>query len=355
MNGEMSKMTAMRSFILLLAASLGVGQAASNPQLRIYVVDVEGGGATLVVSPSGESMLIDSGSPSPAAERDSTRIADAMHAAGLSSIKYLFTTHYDSDHVGGAPAANAVAHFERFFDHGEMDPKWEQGRGIEDRYKAYLDIAAGKRTIVEPGDTIPFGKARVDVVSAHGAVITKPINGGGASNPYCGNAETKDPNTTENSQTAGVLVSYGSFTFVDVGDLTWDKEMMLACPRSLLGRVSLLLATHHGFFNDQSGAPALLWAMQPQVVIANNGPRKGMAASAFDRIQKINGLEGLWQSHLALATDAAHNTAPDMIANPEATADCHGNWIRVDAASSGSFTVTNGRNQFAKTYQPRRR
>src|SRR5205807_9644858 len=139
--------------------------------------------------PSGQSMLIDSGSPGPAAERDSARVAAAMKAAGLTKINYLFTTHYDGDHVGGAPAANAVAHFDRFFDHGEMDPKWEQNRGIEERYKAYLDIAAGKRTVVKPGDTIPFGAARIDVVSAQGAVLTKAINGRGGANPYCANAE----------------------------------------------------------------------------------------------------------------------------------------------------------------------
>src|SRR5262249_3923804 len=153
-----------------------------------------------VVSPSGQSMLIDSGSPGPAAERDSKRIGEAMKAAGLTKINYLFTTHYDSDHIGGAPAANAVAHFDRFFDHGEVDSKWEQGRGIEERYGAYLAIAKDKRTIVAPGDTIPFGDARVDVVASHGDVIQKAINGGGQPNPFCAGAETKEPNKTENSQ-----------------------------------------------------------------------------------------------------------------------------------------------------------
>src|SRR5215831_12218152 len=143
-----ARMRGMRALPLLLSGALALVQPSPTNTLRIYVIDVEGGGATLVISPSGQSMLIDSGSPGPAAERDSKRIADAMRAGGLTRINYLFTTHYDSDHVGGAPAANAVAHFERFFDHGEMDTKWEQGRGIEDRYKAYLDIAAGRRTIV---------------------------------------------------------------------------------------------------------------------------------------------------------------------------------------------------------------
>src|SRR5437868_15227369 len=148
-----------------MAAALALGQGTPAPALRIYVIDVEGGGATLAISPGGQSMLIDSGSPGAAAERDSQRIAGAMRAAGLTKINYLFITHYDGDHVGGAPAANAVAHFDRFFDHGEMDPKWEQNANGGDRYKAYLDIAAGRRTTTNPGDTIPFGSARVDVVA----------------------------------------------------------------------------------------------------------------------------------------------------------------------------------------------
>ena len=172
----------MKIWAWLLTAFLGASQAPRADTLRVYVIDVEGGGATLVVAPSGQSMLIDSGSPGPAAERDSARIAEAMRVAGLTKINYLFTTHYDGDHVGGAPAANAVAHFDRFFDHGEMDPKWEQNRAGEDRYHAYLAIAAGKRTMVNAGDTIPFGDVHVDVVASHGAVLTKPINHGGAAN-----------------------------------------------------------------------------------------------------------------------------------------------------------------------------
>jgi len=337
----------------LLVAAILLAVQPSGGGLHIYVIDVEGGGAALMVGPSNESMLIDSGSGGALAERDSRRIADAMRAAGLAKINYLFTTHYDGDHVGGAPAANAVAHFDRFFDHGEMEAKWEQNANGVPRYNAYLEIARGRRTTTNPGDTIPLQGVKVDVVASHGDVIAKPINGGGERNAFCSAADAKPPNTTENSQCTGVLVSYGGFTFLDVGDLTWDKETDLACPVNKLGRVSLLLATHHGFFNDQSGAPALLWALRPQVVIANNGPRKGLAASAFERIQKVEGLEGLWQSHLALATDAAHNTSADMIANTEASDDCKGHWIRVDVGSNRQFTVTNGRNNVSRTYQVR--
>jgi len=343
----------MKTLLLSALASLAA-LAPATGHLRIYVIDVEGGGATLIVSPTGESMLIDSGSPGAAAERDSSRIADAMRAAGLSKIDDLFTTHYDSDHIGGAPAANAVARFDHFFDHGDVDSKWEQNRGIEDRWAAYLTIARGKRTIVHPGDTIPFGSAHVEVVASQGAVIARATNGGGQQNPFCRDAEVKPPNTSENSQSAGVLVSYRRFTFLDVGDLTWDKEMDLACPVNKLGQVSLLLATHHGFVNDQSGAGALLWAIQPQVVIANNGPRKGMAPAAFDRITKVRGLEGLWQSHLALASDPAHNANDQLIANMEPSTECRGHAIVVDVGQDGtSYTVTNTRNEFAKTYRTR--
>src|SRR5262245_43663176 len=343
----------MKISTLVLVLLVALAQTNRPAGLRIYVVDVEGGGATLVISPGGQSILIDSGSPGAAAERDSARIAEAMRTAGLTKITYLFTTHYDGDHVGGAPAANSVAHFDRFFDHGEMDPKWEQNRGIEERYRAYLGIAGDKRTIVKAGDTIPFAGARIDVVASQGAVIAKAINHGGAANPYCADAEAKEPNKTENSQSAGVLISYNEFSFLDVGDLTWDKEMALACPVNKLGRVSLLLATHHGFFNDQSGAPALLWAIQPRVVIANNGPRKGMADTAYDRIQKVRDLEGLWQSHLALASDKTHNAPEDMIANLEPSTERKGNWIRIDVQPDGRFDVTNGRNNFSKSYRAR--
>ena len=323
--------------------------------LRIYQIDVEGGGAALIVTPSGQSMLIDSGSPPPpTGERDSKRIAAAMQAAGLTKINYLFTTHYDGDHVGGAVAANNLVHFDRFFDHGDPDMAYNQNPGIEDRFKGYMGIAAGKRTIVKPADLIPFDGARVQVISGAGEVLKTPINGGGGPNPLCQGAEQHPPDQTENSRATGVLLTYGKFTLLDLGDLTWDKEMALACPENKLGKVSLYLATHHGFFNDMSGAPAHVWAIQPQVVIAANGPRKALSQTAYERIMKIPGIEALWQSHLALANDRAHNTAEQMIANLEASQDCQGHAIIVEVAANGeSFTVTNTRNNFAKTYHTR--
>lgn len=331
---------------------VAVALQAAPAALQIYVIDVEGGGATLIVSPSGESMLVDTGNAPPNAERDSGRIRKAMEDAGLKHIDYLFTTHYDTDHVGGVQAADQFAHFRRFFDHGDMNTAFVQNPGYEQRWNTYKTVSAGKRTSVKPGDMIPIKGLKVEVVASAGNVLTRPINGGGP-NRYCEGAEKKDPDKTENSQSAGFLLTYGKFTSLHLGDLTWDKEMALACPVNQLGRVSLFIATHHGFYNGMSGAPAHVWGVQPEVVIANNGPRKSLPADAYDRIQKIEGIQGLWQLHLNLLTDPAHNTKEDMIANLEASDKCQGNWVKVAIEPNGKFVVTNHRNGFSQTYQAR--
>jgi hypothetical protein len=205
---------------------------------------------------------------------------------------------------------------------------------------------------VKPGDKIPLKDVNVTVVSANGEVIAKAINGGGP-NPFCKDAQTKDTDKTENGRSTGMLITYGKFKFLDVGDLTWDREMMLGCPVDKIGTVTLFQATHHGFVNGQSGAPALVWALKPQVVIVNNGPRKGLEGDAWDTITKISGLEDVWQVHRALKNDAAHNTKDDLIANFEETADCKGQWLKASVSKDGKFTVTNGRNNVSKTYMAR--
>jgi len=219
-----------RSFIATLACalSLGLASAKAAPALQIYFIDVEGGGATLVVTPTGESMLIDSGNAPPNAERDTKRISAAMQLAGLKKLDYLFITHYDTDHAGGVATLAKMTGIGKFVDHGDMDTAWFQNPNYDERWKNYLAASSGKRMIVKPGDGVPLKGVRVQVVSANGEVLSKPINGGGGPNPYCDNAEQKEPDKSENSRSAGLLLTYGKFKFLDVGDLTWDKEMALA-------------------------------------------------------------------------------------------------------------------------------
>ena len=337
----------IRRFLLLCAVPALM--LAQSGKLSIYWVDVEGGGATLMVTPSGQALLVDTGNPAPD-DRDAKRIYEAAQLAGLKKIDYLLTTHFHGDHVGGLPALVKLIPIDHYLDHG--DSMELQNPRDQARFDAYKAIVEGKRTIVKVGDRVPLKDVRVEIVSSNGEVLAKPINGGGA-NPHCADAVRKDPDKTENQRSAGILVTFGKFTFLNVADLTWDKEMELACPVNKLGTVTVFQATHHGFYGDLSGAPAFIAAVQPQVVVVNNGPMKGLPASAWERMAKIAGVEGIWQGHVSLATDKAHNTTEEMIANPEATAQCKGNWIKLTVSADGKYSVTNGRNGFSKDYNAR--
>ncbi len=341
-------MNTLRFFVFALAAAALLPAQSRN--LDIYWIDTEGGAATLIVTPSGQSMLVDTGNPGPD-DRDPKRIFEVTKAIGLQKIDILVTTHYHGDHVGGAPALARMIPIAKFYDHGDSIEASNNAQTAK-LWQDYQKISEGKRVIVKPGDKIPLKDVNVTVVTANGEVLAKPINGGRA-NDYCKDAQQKDTDKTENGRSTGFLLAYGKFKFLDVGDLTWDREMMLACPVNLVGTVTLFQATHHGFVNGISGAPAMVWAAKPQVVVVNDGPRKGLEGDTFDVIGKIPGIEDVWQMHRALKNDAAHNTQEQLTANLEDTADCKGRWIKASIASDGKFTLTNSRNQFSKTYAAR--
>jgi competence protein ComEC len=335
--------------LLSLLAAAAILLPAQTRTLDIYWIDVEGGAATLIVAPSGESLLVDTGFPG-SEDRDAKRILAAAAAAGLTRIDNLVITHFHVDHVGGLAPISKAMPIGKIWDHGESI-EGTQGRGAT-LWQEYLTVAGSKRTVVKPGDKIPLAGVDISVVSANGEVLSDSLKRGFV-NKLCDGAERKPTDNTENSRSTGFLLSYGKFTFLDVGDLTWDREMMLACPTNKLGEVSLMQATHHGFSNGQSGAPALIWSLKPQVVVVNNGSRKGFSNGGYETIAKIPGIEGIWQGHKGAMNDADHNTAEDMIANPEDGAADKGNWIKASVTSDGKFTVTNGRNKFSKTYTSR--
>jgi competence protein ComEC len=333
-------------FILCCCVALLTSANAQTRNLDIYWVDTEGGAATLIITPGGQSLLVDTGNPGND-DRDARRIADAATQAGLKKLDYVLISHFHSDHVGGAAALSKLMPIDHFLDHGDSielgNPRDAQN------FEAYKTAAAGKRIQLKPGDKLPLNGVESIVVSSNGQTLASPVSGGGP-NSFCQGAQQKPADTTENQRSLGFILTYGKFKFLDLGDLTWDKEMELACPVNKLGTVTLMQATHHGFYNDFSGAPAHVLSAKPQVVVVNDGPRKGWQPSAWDLVQKIQGLEGVWQSHLALGSDAMHNTSPDMIANLEETRDCKGHWLKASVASDGKFTLTNSRNGFSKTY-----
>ena len=344
-------MSILRCVTFILAGFLAVALLpAQSRNLDIFWIDTEGGAATLIVTPAGQSMLVDTGNPGPD-DRDPKRIFEVTKLAGLQKIDILVTTHYHGDHVGGAPALARMIPIAKFYDHGDSIEASNNAQTAK-LWEDYQKISEGKRVIVKPGDKIPLKDVSVTVVTANGEVIAKPINGD-RPNEYCKDAQQKETDKTENGRSTGLLLTYGRFKFLDVGDLTWDREMTLACPVNKVGTVTLFQATHHGFVNGISGAPAMVWAVKPQVVVVNDGPRKGLEGNTFEVIGKIPGLEDVWQVHRALKNDAAHNTQDQLTANTEETADCKGRWLKASIASDGKFTLTNSRNQFSKTYMAR--
>jgi competence protein ComEC len=330
----------LRILFLLTAATL-----SAQKTLDIYWIDAEGGAATLIVTPAGESLLADTGNPG---DRDAQRIYDvATKQAHLTKIDTVLITHFHSDHVGGVPALAKLIPIGSYIDHG--DSVETQNPADAQRWEAYKTISTGHRLSLSVNGKIELKGIRLDIVSSNGEVLSK----GGAANSYCAGATKKDPDPTENARSLGFKLTYGKFTFLDLGDLTWNKELELSCPENHVGQVTLFQATHHGFYNDNSGAPAHVWALRPQVVIVNNGPRKGLGANAWDTIAKIPGLEDTWQVHLSLATDAAHNTSEQKVANAEPTAECKGNFLKASVSKDGKFTITNSRNGFSKSYTAR--
>ena len=319
--------------------------AAQSDTMDIYWVDVEGGGATLIVAPTGESMLVDTGWPRPAG-RDAERIVAAMQEAGLEKLDYMLITHFHTDHVGSLRELAELVPIETFLDHGgETEERNQQWRDI------YLEVAGDARMVANAGDVMSLGDVEVRMISSNMELISETLAGGGP-NPHCAGAETRPPASAENQRTLGALFSFGGFSFLNLGDLDWDMEMKLSCPVNRLGTVTLYQTSRHGAF-DGAGAPAHLRAIDPQVVVYNNGPRKGITAPhMYDRVAQMPGVEGIWQGHLALTAEG-HNTADDMIANFGESDECEGHWLKASVQADGTLTMTNGRNGYSRTYMPR--
>jgi beta-lactamase superfamily II metal-dependent hydrolase len=322
---------------LLLAAST---VWAAKP-LEVYFIDVEGGQATLIVTPSKQSMLIDAGWPG-FNNRDADRIAKAAKSAGVKAIDYLVITHYHMDHVGGVPQLVAKLPVKNFVDHG---PNRETGRQADQLYKDYEEAAAkGNRMQLKAGDTIPLKGLDVKVVSADGSLIE---TGGSGANSACGSGGASYPeDKSENARSLGVAITYGKFRMVDLGDLTARKEVGLVCPENRIGKVDLYLTTHHGL--DQSNAKEIVNALQPRVAIMNNGARKGGVPAAWKIVRNSPGLEDLWQVHYSVAGQKEANSPDTFIANLDEK--CEGFAIKVAANSDGSFSVTNTRNKYSRNY-----
>ncbi len=357
------------------AAGAQGGTAASRP-LEIYVVDPEGGKTALWIAPSGQTVVIDTGSPG---GRDVGRLMEVIAAAGVTRIDYLVSTHYHGDHVGGLQELVKQIPVGTFVDHGptiEGPVVPELREHVPGFQAAYAEIyGRAKHLVVRPGDTLPIPGLDWRIVTSAGKALETPITGApgaGRPNPGCAQTKPKDiTNDPENSQSVGSIVTLGRFRVADFGDLLWNNEIDLMCPINVLGTVDLFMVTHHGL--NASNSPAKVLGLRPRAAVMQNGTTKGAAPDVMQLLRSSPGLEDIWQLHWSYTAGIEHNAPGIFIANleePGALAErltappgaarppagpphVPAYWIKVTAQATGAFTVTNSRNNFSKTYNAR--
>ncbi len=357
---------------LLIGAEPDRAAAQTRTTLDIYVVDVEGGNATLFVSPAGESLLIDTGNLGPAASvRDAERIMEAVKDAGLARIDHLITTHWHGDHFGGMAELAARIPIRHFIDHGpNVQPAPAPDEFLAKTYPQLY--AKSKHTVVKPGDKISVAGLDVLVVTSAGETLKAAMTGAGGPNSYCANFKPGD-NNAEDPMSVGTHVTFGKFRTIHLGDLTKNKEFELMCPNNRIGTVDVLLGLHHGV--DTSNSEVLVHALRPRVAIMNNGTRKGGQPEVMKVLHSSPGLEDLWQIHFSLLSGQEYTVPGMFIANlidepsqampvspisapppgpaapPPPAHNGKAYWIKLSAQADGAFTVTNARNRFSKTYR----
>jgi competence protein ComEC len=335
---------------LLLAPTLCLAQS-----LNLRFIDVEGGQATLIVAPSGQSMLVDTGWPA-GNGRDAQRIAAAVKTAGIETLDYLVITHYHADHVGGMEELARRVKFRTVITHGPTTESGTTADTMMATFRAAIAASGATERVVRPGDTIPFKGMDVKVLASNRQLIEAPRDRVGAANRACEGATQRRPDTSDNSASVGMLLTFGTFRFLDLGDLTQDLEFQMACPVNRIGEIDLYLTTHHG--SAQSNAQPLVHALKARVAIMNNGARKGGDLPVLQTVRSAPGLEDLWMLHYSVAAGDEGNVAEPLIANlgdvPDPAVADQGFGISVSVLPNGSFTVVNERNKVTKTYAPRR-
>ena len=267
----------------------------------IYWIDVEGGVATLIITPAGQSILMDA-DWNREDVREAERIEAALRDAGIDGLDFFIASHFHGDHVGGLAALAERVPIGQFIDHGDsVDQSSQRGRAT---WEAYLSVAGGNRRTVRPGDKLPLRGLEFSFVAAHGETPARPLMPLGP-NPHCGGSWPSPDESGENPRSVGYLVSLGAFQFLDIGDATVGVQLALACPVNKLGSVDIYQVPHHG----NGVAPQLTRAIEPTVAVINNGPHKGGGGEGFQVVADSPRLEDIWQSHRPLDTDPAYRTA----------------------------------------------
>jgi competence protein ComEC len=349
-------------FAAVVSSGLLAGVArADADKLLIDAIDVEGGAATLYITPEHQSLLIDTGwlSDMGAKDPDSTqRIVAVARRHGLSKLDYVLITHYHVDHVGGLPELLSQFPVGTILDHGpnretppaDLKPAFAAAQPAT-LYPKYLDAIHGhEHRTLKPGDTLEIGSLHLTAVTSDGVTLSRPLSGAGNTIAECASMKPMaQDGGAENARSLGVVLTFGRARIAALGDLTWNMEKDLVCPRDKVGPVDLLIVSHHGA--NLSSSPALLHALSPRVAIEDNGPKKGGDAETYETVSHSPRLARLWQLHYAERSDAQHNVPEAYIANPSSAKDERAS-IEASVTKQGAITVTNDRTGATETYPP---
>jgi beta-lactamase superfamily II metal-dependent hydrolase len=345
----------MRLAAVLLFLVFGVRLALTKPKdnrskeqptLTAYFVDVEGGQATLIITPEGQSILIDAGWAGNDS-RDADRIAAAAKLAKLKRIDIFILTHYHADHMGGVRELAEKIPIGAFIDHGpDREPTTESQKPLLENY-ATAASAAGLHLVAKPGDVLPIKGVDVTVVSSDGRVLHTPLRSGGNVNTFCDSTPNKEPDASEDARSLGTFWHFGRFRMLDLGDLTWNKEKELVCPVDPLGKVDVFVVSHHGLATSNS--PALVHDISPRVAIEDNGAGKGGSAATYNVLKTGSGLEDIWQLHFSEDGGKDHNALDSNIANRGD--EDGGYYLKLVAHADGSFAIYNSRNKYSQVYE----
>jgi len=367
-----NSMRSIPAIVLFLIAAAASVCAAKT--LDIYFIDVDHGNAVLLVTPSGQSLLFDSGQPG---DKYVNRVLAVIEKAGLKQLDYVIISHYDWDHYGTIPALAEKIPIRNYVDHGrnirevqtaEARARDSGGQGIDKLFLAYAKAREkGNHIVAKPGDRIPLGEAEVRIVASGGELLLEPLPGAGAPNPACAMTKPRTDDGTEDAQSVARLVIYGKFRFADFGDLTWNKSYRLFCPDNLVGTVDAYVITHHGLSMDPNANGIWEWAYSSAPPAEVNGlhPRAAFLLAgedfvgrvstwdAWQRVRHSPGLEDIWQVHYVGEGGKENNAPEQFIANLNIL-NTQAHFIKLAAEADGSFSVTNTRNGYTKRYPARK-
>jgi beta-lactamase superfamily II metal-dependent hydrolase len=332
--------------LLILGISLQAQAGATDKKLDIYILDTEGGASTLIVTPAGESVLIDTGNPG---QRDPGRIAKAAKDAGISAIDYLIVTHYHVDHFGGAPTLATLMPIHTLYDNADQSVSRDKPS------PEYLALKCDKKVMINPGDELPLKqtdgqKLTIRCLGARKKFIDPPA--GAKPNPFCDQAKGKEIDLSDNANSIVLLLSFGDFRFYDAGDLTWNLEKEMVCPVNRVGTIDVYQVTHHGL--DRSNNPVAVKAVEPTVAIMNNGITKGCDKEVVETLRSTSSIQSIFQLHKCLRPDSdSLNTDLKHIANLDK--QCQGNYVKVSVNPDGAnYSVGIPANQFEQMFQTRK-